>query len=176
MTGLQKAGKLLYQLYTGIGILAMGVMAAGVIFSVIMRYFFGISFIFLEEAITFIFVFTTFWAIGACLLENEHIVIDFFINRLRFKNRLVLAILDYFLVAVVNAVIFYYSLLWIQKAGRVVSNAMRIQYKYMYYVMPIGLAIGFLCAIIKILHLVMNRNNPAVFSAEEPVEGKGDRL
>lgn len=168
MTALQKAGKWIYGLYLGIGIFAMGLMSAGVIFSVIMRYFFGVSFIFLEEAITFLFVFTTFWAIGACLLENEHIVIDFFITRLKFKNRLCLTVFNYCLVALVNALIVYYSLTWIQKAGRVVSNAMRIQYKYMYYVMPVGFAIGVLCAVIKIIHLLANRNNPAVLAGEEP--------
>jgi TRAP-type C4-dicarboxylate transport system permease small subunit len=168
MTGLRKIGKWAYGVYVGIGVLAMGVMSAGVIFSVIMRYFFNVSFIFLEEAITFAFAFTTFWGIGACLLENEHIAIDVFINRLKPRSKLVLAICNYCLVVAVNAMIVYYSIKWIRKAGRVVSNAMRIQYRYLYYVMPIGFGIGIVCAVFKIILLVRNRKDPFVLSTREP--------
>lgn len=170
MTGLQKAGKWVYGIYIGIGIFVMGVMSFGVIFSVIMRYCFNISYIFLEEAITFAFVFTTFWGIGACLLENEHIIIDFFINKLKFGHKRILNIFNYALVLFVNAIIIYYSITWIQKAGRVVSNAMRIQYKYLYYVMPIGFAIGVVCAAIKIIQLLVERDESSTASPENSIK------
>ena len=60
MTSLQKKGKMLYRCYVALGIAAMAFVAAGVIFAVIMRYFFNISFTFLEELITLVFTFTTF--------------------------------------------------------------------------------------------------------------------
>ncbi len=166
MTGLRRAGRLVYGIYIGIGIFAMGLMAFGVIFSVVMRYWFNISYIFLEEAITFVFTFTTFWGVGACLLENEHIVIDFFINRLGFRNRRILNIFNYALVLLVNATLIYYSLTWIRKTGRVVSNAMRIQYKYLYSAMPVGLAIGVLCAAIKIVLLLTEQDEAQRASVE----------
>ena len=76
MDGLKKAGWYLYKLYVGIGMLAIGIITVCVISSVIMRYFFNVSFIFLEEFVTAVFTFSTFWGIGIAVLENEHIVID----------------------------------------------------------------------------------------------------
>ena len=79
--GASRIGRTLYRLYIGIGVAAMGFLCSGVIFTVIMRYFFGITFSFLEELLTLVFAFTAFWCIGACALESEHVVIDFLYNR-----------------------------------------------------------------------------------------------
>lgn len=158
MTSLQKAGRWLYKCYVGVGIVAMGAMALSVIFTVIMRYFFNISFVALEQGITLMFTFTTFWGIGACLLENEHIVIDFFIDRMKPAMKRVVNIFNYILVLIVNVMLVYYCMSWIATAGSVMAKALPVQAKYLYIVMPIGFAIGAVCSVIKLILLITNKD------------------
>ncbi len=158
MTELKGAAKWLYRVYVSFGMLAMAAVVLGVIFSVIARYFFGVSYIFLEELLTLMFTFTTFWGVGACLLEDEHIIIGALVDRMKPHAKRLLDILNYILVLVINAMMVYYSIGWIQKAGSIVSNAMRIQYKFLYFVMPLGFAVGCLCTIVKLVLLCANKD------------------
>lgn len=156
MTGAQKTGKKIYRFYVGIGIAAMGFVAAGVIFAVIMRYFFNISFTFLEELITLIFTFTTFWGIGICILEDEHVLIDFFFAKLPSKVQRWLNVMNYVIVLAVMILLQYYAVKWIGVAGKTVSNGMRVKYMYIYGVMPVGVGISLVCVIVKLYSLVRN--------------------
>ena len=60
MNALRKIGKALYKVYVGVGLAAMGFIAAAVIITVILRDFFGITFSFLEELITLVLAFSAF--------------------------------------------------------------------------------------------------------------------
>lgn len=61
---LKKAGEKLFNLYFGIGVVAMGLLAVLVVFAVIARYFFSHSWKELAEFNTTLFAFTTFWGNG----------------------------------------------------------------------------------------------------------------
>lgn len=151
---MKEVAKKLYRCYVGIGIGAVAFVAAGVVFAVIMRYFFNISFTFLEELITLVFTFTTFWGIGICVLENEHVIIDFFFAKLPPNIQKWVNVGNYTVVAVVLAMLEYYAVGWIQVAGKTVSNGMRIKYVYIYGVMPIGVGISLICVLVKLYCLV----------------------
>lgn len=156
MTTMQKKGKKIYQLYVGIGIAAMGFVAVGVIFAVIMRYFFNISFTFLEEMITLVFTFTTFWGIGICVLENEHVLIDFFFAKMPGRMQRWGNVLNYLIVLLVLVLLQYYAVKWIGVAGKTISNGMRIKYRYIYGIMPIGVGVSIVCVLVKLYSLVRN--------------------
>lgn len=157
MDGLRKAGRLFYRVYVGIGIATMAFVAGSVIFTVIMRYFFNISFTFLEELITLVFAFSTFWGIGICALENEHVVIDYFFSKFPAAVQRYINIFNYLVVLATMAIIDYYSINWIKVAGKTISNGMRIKYVYIYSAMPVGITVSMILAAYKLVCLVLDK-------------------
>ena len=61
---MKKVGSVIEKIYFGIGAAAMGLLAVLVIFTVIMRYCFSLSWKELSEFNVTLFAFTTFWALG----------------------------------------------------------------------------------------------------------------
>ena len=157
MNALRKIGKALYKVYVGVGIAAMGFIAAAVIITVILRYFFGITFSFLEELITLVLAFSAFWGIGMCALENEHVVIHFFYLKIPSKFRRFVDIFNYLVIATTLVIVDYYTLNWISVAGKALSNGLRVPYKYIYGAMPLGITVSLLCIFYKLICLILNK-------------------
>jgi len=157
MNALRKIGKALYKVYVGVGVAAMGFIAAAVIITVILRYFFGITFSFLEELITLVLAFSAFWGIGMCALENEHVVIDFFYLKIPSKFRRFVDIFNYLVIATTLGIVDYYTLNWISVAGKALSNGLRVPYKYIYGAMPLGITVSLLCIFYKLICLILNK-------------------
>ena len=67
-----------YKIFESIGLFLTGLMTITIIISVFLRYFLNISFVWAEEAITYMFIGTTFFGAVVCQKEKEHIQIDFF--------------------------------------------------------------------------------------------------
>ena len=156
MNDLRKVGRGIYKAYVGVGMAAMGVVAFGVIFSVVMRYCFSITFTFLEELITLLFAFTTFWGAGICILEEENVLLDFFYMNIPAKPKRILDIINMVFAIIVMSVVLYYSFGWIDKAGKALSNGLRLPYRYIYSAMPIGLVASIISAVVKLWSLVTN--------------------
>lgn len=157
MDVLRKIGKTLYKAYVGVGIAAMGFIAASVIIAVILRYFFGITFTFLEELITLVLAFSAFWGIGMCALENEHVVIDFFYLKIPPKVRYFVDIFNYSVVAITLIVTDYYAFKWISVAGKALSNGLRVPYRYIYGTMPLGITVSLVCILYKLICLILKK-------------------
>ena len=157
MDALRKVGRALYKAYVGVGIAATGFICFSVIYAVIMRYFFGITYTFLEELITLVLAFTAFWGIGMCALENEHVVIDFFYAKIPDKYRRFVDIFNYIVIAVTLIMVDYYAIKWIQVAGKTISNGMRVKYVYIYGAMPLGITVSLVCIFYKLVCLILNK-------------------
>ncbi len=153
MEKLKKIGKSLFDIYFGIGVVAIGLLAILVCFAVIMRYFFSISWKELSEFNVTLFAFTTFWGLGVNILKNEHVIIDILFNTLKAPVKKILSIVDYFIVLIVVVVFTYESVKYVAMAGQQLSMGMEIPMKYMYGIMPVSGAICALCTIIKIADL-----------------------
>ena len=82
---MKKLSKIVFDIYMGIGMVAMAILAVSVMFSVIMRYFFGLSWKEVSEFNILLFAFTTFWGMGINVIKDEHVVIDIFFDT---SNRL----------------------------------------------------------------------------------------
>ena len=82
MNNLKKLGAQLEKLYMGVGAVAMGLLAFLVIFTVIMRYCFSLSWKSVSEFCVLLFTFTTFWGMGLNVLKNEHVSINILYDRL----------------------------------------------------------------------------------------------
>ena len=132
----------------------MGLLAVLVIFSVIARYFFSLSWKQLSEFNVTLFAFTTFWGMGINILKDEHVIIDIFYDRVKPSIKRWLAVVNYIIVLIVDLVFTYQGILYVGVAGKQISQGMEIPMKYMYGIMPICGVICAVCILIKIMILI----------------------
>lgn len=151
---IKKIGKGIYKLYSGIGIFAMGLLAFCVIFAVVARYFFSYSWKQLEEFMTTLFAFTTFWGMGICVLEDEHVIIDVLYDQIKPSIKRWVTVFNYVIVLVINSIFFYYSLNYVKQAGNQISMGMEIPMTYMYGIMPVCTALCAVCILFKIIEFI----------------------
>lgn len=153
---LKTFSKKIYKLYINIGIFAVGLIAFCVIFSVIARYFLGISFLFLEEFITTIFAFTTFWGIGICVMEEEHVAINSIYDKFPPKFKIFATIFNFIVIIVVDLAMIKYGFKYMTKFGNQLSMGMSIPMKYMYGIIPLGCSIALIAMIIKLCEYLIS--------------------
>ncbi|MDO4330259.1 MAG: TRAP transporter small permease subunit [Lachnospiraceae bacterium] len=151
---LKKAGQKVFDIYFGIGVVAMGLLAVLVIFSVIARYFFSLSWKQLSEFNVTLFAFTTFWGMGINVLKNEHVIIDILYDGVKPALKRWLSVLNYLIVLVVDLVFTYQGIAYVGVAGKQISQGMEIPMKYMYGIMPLCGAICAVCIVIKIIEFI----------------------
>lgn len=132
----------------------MGLLAVLVIFSVIARYFFSLSWKQLSEFNVTLFAFTTFWGMGINILKDEHVIIDIFYDRVKPSIKRWLAVVNYIIVLIVDLVFTYQGILYVGVAGKQISQGMEIPMKYMYGIMPVCGVICAVCILIKIMILI----------------------
>lgn len=151
---LKKFGQRLFNLYFGIGVAAMGLLAVLVIFSVIARYFFSHSWKQLAEFNVTLFAFTTFWGMGLNIIKNEHVIIDILYDGVKPALKRWLSVLNYIIVLIVDIVFTYQGVKYVGVAGKQISQGMEIPMKYMYGIMPVCGAICAVCIIVKIIEFI----------------------
>ena len=141
----------IYHLYVGIGIFAVGLMAFLVIGSVIFRYIFGISSQAVEEFITVVFEFTTFWGVGIAIIEREHIGVSNIVEKFPKTVQHILTFVTQGLSLIVLGVVFYYSLIWVEKASGQLSYGMKVPMNLLYSIVPVCIAIAIICCVSRIV-------------------------
>ncbi|HPF88660.1 MAG TPA: TRAP transporter small permease [Candidatus Limiplasma sp.] len=148
---MKKISKVLFDIYFGIGVVAIGILAVSVIFTVIMRYLFSMNWKEVSEFNILLFAFTTFWGMGINVIKNEHVVIDIFYDRIKPAVKRWVAVFNYLIVLAVDGIFVWYSIIYVNKAGVQISAGLEIPMKFMYGVMPVA---GILCAICVIIKIV----------------------
>ena len=134
-----------------LGKILVGVLASGVIISVILRYVFSIAFVWSEELLTMVFVATTFFGAALGLREQEHIAITYFVEKVSPEARKVCAIVTHLIVLIVSIFVFIYSIRLMQKVGGVPSPATGIQRGVYYAMIPITFVLTMWYAVIGII-------------------------
>ncbi|MGN0652838.1 MAG: TRAP transporter small permease [Gemmiger sp.] len=128
----------------------MALLAILVIFAVIARYFFSLSWKQLAEFNTTLFAFTTFWGMGINVIKDEHVVIDILYDNVKPALKRWLAIFNYLVVLVVDVVFTWQGFKYVAVAGKQISQGMEIPMKYMYGIMPVCGIICAICVVVKI--------------------------
>ena len=141
----------LERIYLGIGAAAMGLLAGLVIFTVIARYCFSLSWKSVSEFNVTLFAFTTFWGMGVNVLKNEHVRITILTDKFSPSIKRWLSIINGIIVFIVDCVFVKYSWLYAHRMGKQISQGMEIPMIYMYGIMPVCGVICALCIIIKII-------------------------
>ena len=154
MEKLKKAGQKLFDIYFGIGVVAMGLLAVLVIFSVIARYFFSLSWKQLAEFNVTLFAFTTFWGMGINIIKNEHVIIDIFYDSVKPYVKRWLSVANYIIVLIVDVIFTYQGVKYVGVAGKQISQGMEIPMKFMYGIMPVCGAICAVCIVLKIVEFI----------------------
>ena len=163
MKNLKKLGTTLEKIYMGVGAVAMGLLAFLVIFTVIMRYCFSLSWKSVSEFNVMLFTFTTFWAMGLNVLRGEHVSINILYDKIKPSVKRWVSVFNYIVMLVVDVLFIKYGWAYTVKMGKQLSMGMEIPMKYMYGVMPVC---GVICAVCIIIKLVMTVTAP--LSAFEP--------
>ena len=163
MKNLKKLGATLEKLYMGVGAVAMGLLAFLVIFTVIMRYCFSLSWKSVSEFNVMLFTFTTFWAMGLNVLKGEHVSINILYDKIKPSVKRWVAVFNYIVMFVVDVLFIKYGWDYTIKMGKQLSMGMEIPMKYMYGVMPVC---GVICAVCIIIKIIMTAAAP--LSAFEP--------
>ena len=155
----------LTRFYIAIGALAMGLLAGLVIFTVIARYCFSLSWKSVSEFNVTLFAFTTFWGMGVNVLKDEHVSITILFDKFSPAVKRWMSIINGLIVLIVDSVFVYYSWLYDQRMGKQISQGMEIPMIYMYGIMPLC---GVICALCIIIKIVQNYKAPlSKFTAQE---------
>lgn len=149
MNKLKKLGATAEKIYMGIGAAAMGLLALLVIFTVIMRYCFSLSWKSVSEFNVLLFTFTTFWGLGLNVLKNEHVAVTILYDALPAVAKKWISVLNYIVMLVVDILFIKYGWAYAVKMGKQLSMGMEIPMFYMYGLMPLCGVICALCIVIK---------------------------
>jgi len=139
----------------------MGLMAALVILSVILRYVFNLAYVWSEELILLLFITTTYFGAILCVKEDEHIDIAFLREILPERAGRGLKVIIGLICIVVQLALAYISLEWIQKTGSSITVGLKIPYSVIYAMFPIGFASMALYQMRKIINILSNTKNAA---------------
>ena len=155
MNKLKKLGAVVEKIYMGIGAASMGLLAFLVIFTVIMRYCFSLSWKSVSEFNVLLFTFTTFWAMGLNVLKNEHVSVTILYDMFKPALKRWISAINYIVMLVVDILFIHYGWAYAVKMGKQLSMGMEIPMFYMYGLMPVCGVICAVCIVIKAIETVL---------------------
>src|SRR5690554_1928935 len=122
-----------------------------------LRYIFGITYVWSEELITFLFIWVVFFGTVIGVKEDQHIKIDFFYNLLPKKAHKFVEILIAVIVIIVQLFVIKTSPKWIQSAHNVVTAGLRLPFQYIYAILPISAFLIILFELARICQLLLSK-------------------
>ena len=133
-----------------LGALLFG-MFAMVVLLVILRYVFATTIIGGNEATVIAFIFTT--AIGAsiAIARDEHIAIDYFVNKMPEALQQKLATVRLLLLILINIAILYFAIIWIQRTGGFLMPTLGVPQLVAQISVPIGCGLSIAYCIARLL-------------------------
>ena len=139
---MKNAGSVIEKIYFGVGAAAMGLLAVLVIFTVIMRYCFSLSWKSVSEFNVVLFAFTTFWGLGLNVLKNEHVSINILYDKFKPAVKRWISLFNYLVMLVVDFLFVRYSWQYTAKMGKIPMS-------FIYGIMPVCGVICILCILLK---------------------------
>ena len=128
---------------------------------VIMRYGFNAAIVGGNEAMNYLFIYTT--ALGAVISigRGDHIKITYFMDKLTARSRCIVNIVNFFFIAFFNVVMVWYSLPWIRSTGYFESPVLRIPSWVVQVSVPVGCSLVVLYCLNHILIELLNSKSPS---------------
>lgn len=160
---MNKAIKILDKVVSWILVALVAFLAVGVSATVVLRYFFGLSFAMLEEFLTMSFVIITLFGSALAIREKQHISIAFLADKVVGASkvrRIISTLLIDGSILFVCGMMFHYSCKWIQQVGHLLSQNSHLPMSVYYVFMPITLALTMVYTVIDILGLFVKIEEP----------------
>ena len=145
---------------------------AVVILMVVLRYVFNTTIIGANEGIVIAFVFTTAIGGAVAISRREHIAITYFIDKLPKRLNTGISLLGLALVALINAVVAWQSIYWIERTGGFMMPAMQLPQIVAQISVPIGCGLAIVYCLINFILLASGREpRDAIQTSERFTEG-----
>ena len=129
---------------------------------VIMRYGFNAAIIGGNEAMNYLFIYTTALGAAVSIANGEHIKITFLVDKLKPGLRRFVNIVNFLLVGFINGVMIWYSIRWIRSAGYYESPVLRIPNWIVQISVPVGCSLVILyCLSHILLEIFHDKSSPA---------------
>ncbi len=116
----------------------MGLMALLVILAVILRYIFGIGFMWVTELVTFLFIFGIFFGSAIGIIKKDHIAVDVFLKKMPKNVQYILNVITGIIIIIVQVQVIRSSIEWISKTGGILTPGLNMPSIYIYIVIPIS--------------------------------------
>lgn len=143
-----------------------------VILMVVLRYVFNTTIIGANEGIVIAFVFTTAIGGAVAISRREHIAITYFIDKLPKRLNTAISLLGLALVALINAVMVWQSIYWIERTGGFMMPAMQLPQIVAQISIPSGCGLAIVYCLIKFILLASGREScNAIQTSERFTEG-----
>ncbi|MGI9271844.1 MAG: TRAP transporter small permease [Woeseiaceae bacterium] len=126
-------------------------MFAMVTILVVLRYAFSTTIIGGNEATVIAFIFTTALGASVAIARDEHIAIDYFVNKLPDGWQQKLLVLRLLLLVLINAAILYFAVEWIQRTGGFLMPTLGAPQMLAQISVPIGCALSIAYCITRLL-------------------------
>jgi len=124
---------------------------------VILRYGFNTAIIGGNEAMEYLFIYTTAIGAAVALGKREHIKITYFVDKLPLAVKGVVNALDLILIGFINGVMIWYSVPWIKSVGSFESPVLRIPNRIIQASVPIGCGLVILCCLCLMVTDILER-------------------
>jgi TRAP-type C4-dicarboxylate transport system permease small subunit len=128
---------------------------------VIMRYGLNSTIVGGSEAMNYLFIYTTALGVSVSIGKDTHIKISYFIDKLSGKARKIVNILNFTLIAFINAVMAWHSIPWIISTGYFESPVLRIPNWMVYASIPLGCSLVILYCINHVVMACMELSSKA---------------
>ena len=152
-------------------IVLVAFLAIGVSVTVVLRYFFGLSFSTLEELLTMAFIFTTLFGSALAIREKQHISISYLADKIvgkSKKKKIISVLLVDISILFVSIVMIYFSISWISQVGHLLSPNSHLPMSVYYIFVPITFFITVFYVVIDMLsYLVRIENADGGYSTDD---------
>ena len=154
MDWIGKTEKLLSKILLGFIAVCLLTIVLLVMTLVILRYGFNSTIIGANEFVVILFIYSS--AIGAAVVvgRKEHIAITYFIDKLPPPIRRIVDIINFLLIGLLNGVIIWYGMRWINITGSYLTAVLKIHQVYAQIIVPIGCSIAILYCIYHIILII----------------------
>ena len=126
---------------------------------VILRYGFNETIIGGNEAMEYLFIYTTSIGAAAALGRREHIKITFLIDKLAPPLRKTVDVAGFLLISFINGVMISYSVPWIRTVGSFESPVIRLPNRTIQLIIPIGSGLVIIYCLYHILAILLKKPN-----------------
>lgn len=126
-----------------------------------MRYGFNAAIIGGNEAMNYLFIYTTALGVAVSIGKGEHIKISFVVNKLKARPRKFVNIVNYLFIGFINGVMIWYSLPWIRSTGYFESPVLRIPNWIVQISVPVGCSLVILYCLNHVILAIFNGRSSA---------------